>query len=418
MNDTPRRIAGVELSNGDCGIEQPLTDVQTAIRDVGHRFACEVLRPIGQKLDRLPSEKTVAEDSPFWSVHDQARGLGFDAVTMSQLPQEDAALLQSLIFEEMGWGDSGLAVSLGVSTMPREILMRLGLPQFTEVCPEAVLGCWAITEPNHGSDMLDSTRQTFAAGGQYGAPNCIVREAGKDIVIDGQKSAWVSNGVVADHALLFCSYCQDDLIVGGCVVLVPLAAKGISRGRPLDKMGQRALPQGEIFFDDVRLPRTCLAVTPDGYDEALYRTLSTANAGMGAIFVGVARAAFDYALEYAHERRQGGVPILQHQTVRQRLFGIYRKVEAARALSRRVMLHNAVAARPSLTGAIASKIMSTQTAFEAASEAVQIFGGAGLSREYPVEKLLRDARSSMIEDGCNELLAIKGGSQLVDWTRM
>ena len=136
------------------------------------------------------------------------------------------------------------------------------------------------------------------------------------------------------------------------------------------------------------------------------------------MFVGVARAAFEHALAYAHERKQGGVPIVQHQSVRSRLFGMYRKVEAARALARRVVIANATAPQPALQGAIASKITATQTAFEVASEAVQIFGGAGMSREYPVEKLLRDARASMIEDGCNELLAIKGGSQLTGWERL
>jgi alkylation response protein AidB-like acyl-CoA dehydrogenase len=94
---------------------------------------------------------------------------------------------------------------------------------------------------------------------------------------------------------------------------------------------------------------------------------------------------------------------------------MYRKVEAARGLARRVVIHNATAATPALQGAIASKITATQTAFEVASEAVQIYGGAGMSREYPVEKILRDARASLIEDGCNELLAIKGGSQLTGW---
>ena len=102
------------------------------------------------------------------------------------------------------------------------------------------------------------------------------------------------------------------------------------------------------------------------------------------------------------------------ESVKSRLFHMFRKVEAARALNRRVYAYNLTAATPAGAGSIASKITSTQTAFEVASDALQIFGGNGLTHEYPIEKILRDARASMIEDGCNEVLAIRGGSMLVN----
>jgi alkylation response protein AidB-like acyl-CoA dehydrogenase len=144
---------------------------------------------------------------------------------------------------------------------------------------------------------------------------------------------------------------------------------------------------------------------------ALETMLGYANSGMGQLFVGVARAAYDYAVDYAKERVQGGVPIFEHQSVRGRLFKMFMKVEAARALVRRVALYTAANA-PIVQYSIASKVFCTNTAFEVASEAVQIFGGNGLSREYPIEKVLRDARASMIEDGCNEVLGLLGGSRL------
>ena len=139
--------------------------------------------------------------------------------------------------------------------------------------------------------------------------------------------------------------------------------------------------------------------------------LSQANSGMGATFVGVAQAALDLALDYARQRVQGGVPIIEHQSVKARLFEMFRKVEAARSLNRRVVVYHAVHP-PQLQYAIASKVTSTETAFEVASAALQIFGGNGLSREYPVEKLLRDARASMIEDGCNEVLGLAAAAEL------
>jgi alkylation response protein AidB-like acyl-CoA dehydrogenase len=154
-----------------------------------------------------------------------------------------------------------------------------------------------------------------------------------------------------------------------------------------------------------------MALGPELYSIGLETMLAHANAGMGQIFVGVARAAYEHALAYAHERVQGGVPIFEHQSVKSRLFKMYTKFEAARALARRVAMYNA-SGMPQIATCIASKIFVTNTAFEVASDAVQIFGGNGLSREYPIEKLLRDARASLIEDGCNEVLSIVGAARL------
>ena len=155
-----------------------------------------------------------------------------------------------------------------------------------------------------------------------------------------------------------------------------------------------------------------MVIQPEAYAFATDMILSTANGGMGSVFVGVAQAALDLALDYAKERVQGGVPIFEHQSVKTRLFEMFRKVQAARALSRRVTLYNSLNVPPKLELAVASKVTSTETAFEVASGALQIFGGNGLSREYPIEKLLRDARASMIEDGCNEILSLVGAEKL------
>jgi alkylation response protein AidB-like acyl-CoA dehydrogenase len=266
------------------------------------------------------------------------------------------------------------------------------------------IGCWAITEPDHGSDVLDFQRD-IAAGADSGRPNCIARRSGDDWVVSGQKSAWVSNGTIAQAAALFCAVDTGSGTPGRGIFVVPLDRPGVSRGKPLDKIGQRALNQGEIFFDTVRLPRRYLVVPPERYDQVAGNVLTGANTGMGTLFAGLARAAFELAFEYAQERRQGGVPIIRHQSVQSRLFEMFRRVECARALNRRVLLSNALNG-PRLEYAIASKVTSTQAAFDVASEALQIFGGNGTSRAYPIEKIFRDARSSMIEDGCNYVLGM------------
>jgi alkylation response protein AidB-like acyl-CoA dehydrogenase len=132
---------------------------------------------------------------------------------------------------------------------------------------------------------------------------------------------------------------------------------------------------------------------------------------MGVTFVGLARAALEEAVTYAKERVQGGVPIIEHQSVKARLFKMFTAVEAARSLSRRASYFNATH-EPLVQYSIASKVFATNTAFDVASGALQIFGGNGLSREYPIEKMMRDARASMIEDGCNDILSLVGAGKL------
>ena len=401
---------------GMLGAEPPMSEEESAIVDVLHKFAENEMRPTGETLDRMTPEQVIAPDSPLWAFYDKFRELGFTVDLLVDMEPRQRARMMCMFYEELGWGDSGLAISIGAGTLPRYMARIFGNDFLAELCPEDQLGSWAITEPDHGSDQLDPDGQIIHADGIYGRPNCVATLKSDSIVINGQKSAWVSNGVISDVIVL---YCAADTGAGadkknGAVVIIPGDAKGVTRGKPLDKMGQRALNQGEIFFDNVELPMEHLLAGPDNYQKAVYAIHTDANALMGATFTGVARAAYDVAYAYVHERKQGGVPIIKHQSVAYRLFHMFRKVEAARALTRRVVEYNMCAEQPALPAAMTSKVTATQTAFEVASDALQLFGGNGMTREYPLEKLLRDARASMIEDGCNEILAIKGGMSLLD----
>ena len=134
---------------------------------------------------------------------------------------------------------------------------------------------------------------------------------------------------------------------------------------------------------------------------------TAANTSMGLTFAGLARSALDEGLHYAQERIQGGEPIIRHQNVRLKLMRMFTAVEAARALSRQAQAINAANPPGSLPHGVACKALATETAFQVASEALQIHGGNGLTREYLIEKILRDARTSMIEDGTNETLMIR-----------
>ncbi len=395
-------------------VEPGLSPEGQAILDTAHRFAADVMRPAGIALDQMgdPAD-VIAPDSVLWDVHEKYRQLGVDQIAvLDDFDADERSLLMALINEELGWGDSGLAVSLSVGGFTRffapltgdsELIERFAGPDSTGI------GCWAITEPDHGSDTLGFTEPPFANPDVKA--NCIARLDGDDYVINGTKAAWVSNGTIADVATMFCTIDGDEGFAKGGVCVVPLDLDGVSRGRPLDKLGQRALPQGEIHFDDVRIPARWMVIDPALYVMTVETVLAMANAYMGTTFVGLARAAYEMALDFARERVQGGVPIAEHPSVRARLFKMFTNTEAARSLARRVAAMGSVSPPP-IRFSIASKTFCTKTGFEVASEALQIFGGNGLAREYPIEKLLRDARASMIEDGCNEMLSIVGGAKL------
>ncbi len=370
------------------------------------RFAHEVLRPVGRTLDAYADPAQVAApESPLWDVMARYSELGVDTTELATagLEPERLARLQAAVLERLGWGDSGLAISLAVSTFPRMLARLSGNPTLIERFDRpGTFACWAITEPDHGSDVLVYADHLADMPGR---PNCTAHRHGDSWVIRGQKSAWVSNGTIASTAALFCWVEQADGPSGMGAFLVDLDDPAVQRGKPLDKLGQRALNQGEIFFDDLRVPAEHLVFPPMPGSGAGGMVLALANATMGITFAGAARAAYELAFDYSHERQQGGGPIVRHQNVRGQLFEMFRRTLAARALATDVLVANACAG-PQVAASIASKVTATQTAFDVASSALGLFGGNGLSRSYPIEKLLRDARASMIEDGSNDVLGL------------
>jgi alkylation response protein AidB-like acyl-CoA dehydrogenase len=203
-------------------------------------------------------------------------------------------------------------------------------------------------------------------------------------------------------------------MAGGGIALVPLNLPGVSRGAPLNKIGQRALNQGEIFFDNVRIPKNYMLVPPEMYTYGIDAVLAGANAYMGSTFTGLARAAFEEGLTYAKDRVQGGVPIVEHQLVQKKIFDMFVKVETARQLSRATVLYNNRQQPPGTLYSISSKVYCTQAAFDVASDALQLHGGYGLTKEFLIEMLFRDARASMIEDGSNDILSLTAARRIID----
>ncbi len=402
-----------------------LTKEHVAVWDSARKFVKEVWRPAASELDRVTDpQDVIAEDSVLWDVFRKTNELGYHKMTF---PEEVGGmdvdpLTSTLLIELMGWAASDLAVSWGVCQMPYLWALVSPDPEMRELAKQfcadtdgKLTGCWAITEPDHGSDSLRF------AGEYYDVPELAYRvravEDGDSYVINGQKSSWVSNGTFAKYAALWLSLDPSKGNEGGGIAVIPLDLPGISRGKALDKLGQRALNQGEIFFDNVRIPKKMMvAADPEAFKLFSNIQLGAANGWIGSCFTGCAQAALEEALQYAMTRIQGGKIIFKHQAVRLKLFDMFVSVEAARSLSRRVAVYNHSLSKQMRPLAVhyaqASKIMSTETAFKVASEAVQIHGSYGLSKEYLIEKIFRDARAALIEDGTNETLALDGAERL------
>ncbi len=392
----------------------PWPQSEAGVRSVEGLEEAEMMRPAGEKLDKLADpQEVIAKDSVLWEVIRTYRELG---IHRRGIPKALGGMLEDmdpmtnlLIGEELGYDDAGLAISFGAGGMPFAYAALFPHPKLQEMARAyaedtkgELIGCWAITEPDHGSDWV------MGGADPRTGPSVRGIKKGDEYIVTGQKSAWVSNGTIATHAVLHVGLEPEQGMQGQGLAIIPLDLPGITRGKPLDKIGQRPLNQGEIYFEEVKIPKEYMVVTPEmgimeGMGEAI---LAGANGGMGITFAGLAKAAYDEAFRYANERIQGGVPILQHQNIRLKLFRMFTLVEAARAATRRMALYNAAHQPPSAPHAVACKVFSTETAFQVASEAIQIFGGYGLSREYPVEKMFRDARAAMIEDGVNETLSL------------
>lgn len=388
------------------------------IRNEAHKFAAETLRPAALDLDRMNDVQDMI--APLRDALKGAYSLRYHA---SDMPTALGGLGLSggqleVIFEELGWGSAGLASALLSSSIPfttavrtqdPELVQTFALP-FARDRDASLIGCWAMSEPHHGSDVL----AVGAAEFRYPRiPGDLVACSDADTyVLNGQKSAWVGNGTIATHALTHVTV-ESKGMASRDILIVPLHLPGISRGEIWNKTGQRELNQGEIIFDNVVVPHRFSIAKVEGYEQSLIKILGQANACLSAIFTGLARAAYEEALDYSKRRVQGDKPLCEHQIVQKRIFDMYVAVEASRALAKIVLAaeHNAWF---SLSQALAAKIFSSQAALKVAGDAVELLGARGLVQGSLVEKLFRDARTTTAEHGSNDILALTGARLMLN----
>lgn len=276
------------------GLEAGLSEEEAAIKDATHRFAEEVMRPVGRKLDHMTPEEVIADGSPLHDYMAQMNAAGIlDLGALAEMTNEQKARVFPLIFEELGWGDSGLAIATLASSIPAFTAHTSGDPEIIERFG-SVPGCWLATQPDRGSDVVDMEATEVHTGSRQGRGNLSVRKEGDEYVVNGQSAAWVSYAPLAQTAMAYlpCDYGDGlqataadginhtDQGLNHVGVLIPLDLPGVSRGKPLDKLGQRALPQGEVFFDEVRIPAkyaisTAFSDMPTWFDTDRYTAKNT-----------------------------------------------------------------------------------------------------------------------------------------------
>jgi acyl-CoA dehydrogenase len=366
-----------------------LTSEQREIRDLCRDFAAREIRPISAEVDEADTEMP-------WEVWYKAAALG---LTSFMLPEEYGGggmtdcLTGCIVQEELCFGCSGIGNLITSGGFFAEPILVLGSEEQKRRWIEPIagerppLGALATTEPAAGSDAASIETSAERTDSGY--------------VLRGQKT-WISNGGLAEFYVVFATVAPGTRSRGVTAFVVEREDRGISFGAPMKKMGQRAIVNAEMFLADVELPEDRrLGDEGEGFS-GLMRTFDRSRITLGAAATGLARAALEYAVEYAKTREQFGKPIGEHQAVAFRLADMATRVDAARLLVWRAARKLDTGEQVSKEAAMA-KLFASETAMWCTWAAVQTLGGWGYSREYPVEKWMRDAKLEEIEEGTSDI---------------
>lgn len=381
-------------------------------------FARNDLREAENELDRITDPTEAFRSEIHRTITKKMFAMGFHKLT---IPSEFGGLglpsiARFLVEEQMAVGGAGLASQMLVTPICAGIIAQWGLidrhPVFKEYVEAYVddtegihSGAWTMTEPDVGSDIFTFDRP--------GVRLRVTATPGKGgYVINGAKSAWCTNGWLADMFVVMAAVDLDDGMQGTGTFLVPAGWPGVSKGRPIDKLGLRALNQCDVVFTDVEIPKEFMIMPPGpGYQELLDGFVTAGNTSVGLIATGVAQAAYEYGLAYAKEREQAGQPIARHQLVARKLFDAYRSIEASRLmLWKSAWLVGQQRGIPEL--AFAARVQACATCAAVTSDMMFLHGGSGTTKEYPVEKLYRDSGPLQIMDGTVDRVTIKGAALL------
>ena len=387
------------------GFTLALNDDQLQIQKWVHDFAETVIRPAAAEWDER-------EETP-WPIIQEAAKVGLYSLEFFGQAWFDPTGLQvPVVMEELFWGDAGIGLSIVGTTLAAVSLLAIGTPeQLGEWVPQMFgtpddvkVAALCVSEPDAGSDV--SSLRTRA---EYD-------EKTDEWVLNGTKT-WATNGGIANVHIVVASVDPELKARGQASFVIPPGTKGLSQGQKFAKHGIRASHTAEVVLDNVRIPGRCLLGGKEKLDERLARarqgvssrgqgamkTFETSRPAVGAQAVGVARAAYEYSLEYAKTRAQFGRPIITNQGVAFTIADMKTRIDAARLLVWRAawMGRNDI---PFTAGeGSMSKLYAGETAVWVTQQAIQILGGNGYTREYPVSRWHRDAAIYTIFEGTSEI---------------
>jgi acyl-CoA dehydrogenase len=383
---------------------EPSDDV-IEVRDWVHDFAEKVVRPAAAEWDER-------EETP-WPIIKEAAKVGLYSMELfAAQTAEPSGLGMLTVFEELFWGDAGIALSILGTGLAAAALAGNGtpeqigewLPQMFGTVEEPQLSSFCSSEPGAGSDVA-----AIITRAKYD-------EASDEWVINGTKT-WATNGGIANVHIVVASVAPELGSRGQATFIIPPGTKGFTQGQKFSKHGIRASHTAEVVLDDVRIPGRLIVGGKEKFDarlaktregksaagQAAMKTFERTRPSVGAMALGVARAAYEYALEYAQQREQFGRKIGDFQAIAFKLADMKTRIDAARLLVWRAgwMARNN---KPFVNaeGSMA-KLAASEAAVYVTDEAIQILGGNGYTRDYPVERMHRDAKIFTIFEGTSEI---------------
>jgi acyl-CoA dehydrogenase len=363
-----------------------LTDDQLALQAAARRFAREQIAPVASHHDQTGEfPREIIRRA--WEL-----GLASTAIPVEHGGVGLSVLDTCLVTEEIAWGCAGFGTSIMCNDLGLTPILVAGSEEqrreWLGACASRfTLVSFCLSEPNAGSDV---------AGLQL-----LATRDGSDYVLDGTK-CWITNGGEADLYTVFATLDRSSRHRGICAFVVPADTPGITRGKKEDKMGQRASDTRVVNFDGVRVPASQrLGAEGEGFKIAM-RTLDRTRPSIGSLATGIAQRALDESVGYARERRAFGQSIGSFQAVQFLLADMAKDVEAARLLTLQSAWMIDRGQRASKHSSFA-KCFATDVAMRVTTDAVQVFGGNGYTKEYPVEKLMRDAKLMQIYEGTNQI---------------
>ena len=388
-----------------------LNEDQIQIQKWIHDFGETVVRPAAEEWDER-------EEFP-WPIVQEAANIGlysFDFIAQAMLG-DPTGLTMPVALEELFWADAGIGLAIFGSSLAAAGIAGNGTPEqvieWVPQCygtPEKIqLGAFCVSEPDAGSDV--SSLRTRA----------VYDQAKDEWVLNGTK-AWITNGGIADIHVVVATVDPELKGRGQASFVVPPGTPGLSMGQKYKKHGIRASHTSEVVLDDVRIPGSCLLGGKDKLDEKITKahealknpqvssgkqpamaTFEATRPAVGAQAVGVARAAYEYALQYAQERYAFGKPIIMNQSIAFMLADMATQIEASRLMVWRASWLSRNGGGYTIGEGSMSKLMAGRTAVWVTERAIQILGGYGYTREYPVERYHRDAKIYDIFEGTEQI---------------